>query len=76
MERFRLNTLMLLIVITALCVGIVVERDRAVRARAQLQARLALSWPLYVQQQKVAAEVQHLMRMMGKLKEADARQRK
>jgi hypothetical protein len=53
MKRFRLSTLMLVIVIAALCVGLVVQHDRASRREAALQARLALSWPLYLQRQAV-----------------------
>jgi hypothetical protein len=39
-KRFRLSTLMLLIVIAALCVALSVQRDRAARREAELQARL------------------------------------
>jgi hypothetical protein len=51
MKRFRLRTLMLLIVIAALCVALVVQHNRASQREAALQARLALSWPLYMKQE-------------------------
>lgn len=54
MKRFRLSTLMLVIVIAALSVALVVRERRAARHEAELQARLAQSWPLFVQQQKLA----------------------
>ena len=41
MKRFRLGTLMLLIVIAALGIGLVVQQRRAARREAELQARLA-----------------------------------
>jgi hypothetical protein len=40
MKRFRLSTLMLLIVIAALCVALVVQQQRASRREAELQSRL------------------------------------
>ncbi len=40
MRRFRLSTLMLLIVIAALCVGIMVQARRAARREAELKAKL------------------------------------
>jgi type II secretory pathway pseudopilin PulG len=40
MKRFRLSTLMLLIVIAALGVALVVQQRRAARREAELQARL------------------------------------
>jgi hypothetical protein len=59
MRRFRLSTLMLLVVIAALCVALVGQQqraarqhDRAVRREAELQARLAQSWPLFLKQQQ------------------------
>jgi hypothetical protein len=36
MKRFRLSTLMLLIVIAALCVALLVQPDRAARREAEL----------------------------------------
>jgi hypothetical protein len=52
MKRFRLSTLMLLILIGGLCMALGVQNHRAARREAELQARLALSWPVYVQQLK------------------------
>jgi hypothetical protein len=40
MKRFRLGTLMLLIVIVALSIALVVQHDRASRREAELQAQL------------------------------------
>jgi hypothetical protein len=40
MKRFRLSTLMLLIVIAALVVALLVQHDRASRREAELQAQL------------------------------------
>ncbi len=40
MKRFRLSTLMLLIVIAALCVALVVQHQRASRREAELESRL------------------------------------
>jgi hypothetical protein len=45
MRRFRLSTLMLLVVITALGVALVVQERRAARREAELQARLAAVTP-------------------------------
>ncbi len=53
MKRFRLSTLMLLIAIAALCIGLVVQHHRAARREADLQARLALSWPLFLKERHV-----------------------
>ena len=36
MKRFRLSTLMLLVVIAALCVALLVQHDRAARREAEL----------------------------------------
>jgi hypothetical protein len=41
MKRFRLSTLMLLIVIVALGTALMVQHHRAARREAELQARLA-----------------------------------
>ena len=40
MKRFRLSTLMLLIVIASLCVALMVQHNRAARREAELQSRL------------------------------------
>jgi hypothetical protein len=57
MRRFRLSTLMLLIVLAALCVALVVQHDRATHRETELQARLAQSWPLFLKQQREDAEM-------------------
>jgi hypothetical protein len=41
MKRFRLSTLMLLIVIAALCVALVVQQRQASRREAELRVRMA-----------------------------------
>jgi hypothetical protein len=41
MKRFRLSTLMFLVVIAALVAALVVQHDRAARREAELQAQLA-----------------------------------
>jgi hypothetical protein len=40
MRRFRLSTLMLLIVIAALCIALVVQQRRAARREAELEGEL------------------------------------
>jgi hypothetical protein len=57
MKRFRLSTLMLLIVIAALSVALVVQQRRAARREAELQARLAQSWPLFLKKQQLEDEM-------------------
>jgi hypothetical protein len=59
MRRFRLSTLMLLIVIVALAIALVVRERRAARREAELQAemaalqsRLAQSWPVVLPPRK------------------------
>ena len=76
MKRFRLSTLMLLIVIAALGVGLAVREHRAARREAELQARLALSWPLFLKQQKRTEEekkmelyLEDLRRRLAKIEE-------
>ena len=41
MKRFRLSTLMLLIVIAAVCITLKLQQERAARREAALDARLA-----------------------------------
>jgi hypothetical protein len=41
MKRFQLSTLMLLIVIAALCVALVVQQRQASRREAELRVRMA-----------------------------------
>ena len=60
MKRFRLSTVMLLIVIAALCLALVVQQRRAARREADLQARLAQSWPVYLTQQREEALLRRL----------------
>jgi hypothetical protein len=66
MRRFRLSTLMLLIVVAAQGVALVMQRRR----EAELQARLAQSWPLYLKQQREDA----LLRQMIKAKQRKYRE--
>ena len=54
MKRFRLSTLMLLIVIAALGTALVVQQRRAARREAELQARLAQAQPLFSKLQEDA----------------------
>ena len=82
MKRFRLQTLMSLIVIAALCVTLIVQHNRAAQREADLQARLALSWPLYVKQQaleeaiklSIEARSQRRLETLAKQKQTDDRQ--
>jgi hypothetical protein len=57
MKRLRLSTLMLLIVIAALCVALVMQHRR----EAALQARLAQSWPLFLKQQREEALLRRMV---------------
>ena len=59
---------MLLIVIAALCVGLAVRERRAARREAELQARLALSWPLFLNQQKRTEEQKEMELYLAKLR--------
>ena len=58
MIRFRLSTPMLLIVIVALGVALVMQRRR----EAELQTRLAQSWPLFLKLQKTEDKIQQLVK--------------
>jgi hypothetical protein len=60
MKRVRLSTLMLLIVIAALIVALAMQRRR----EAELQARLAQSWPLYLKQQREEVALRRLVETM------------
>jgi hypothetical protein len=60
MKRIRLSTLMFLIVIAALGVALVMQRRR----EAELQARLAQSWPLYLKQRREEALLRQLVEAM------------
>jgi hypothetical protein len=52
MKRFHLSTLMLLIVIAALCVALVAQSERASRREAALQLRMYLLSEAYVQRER------------------------
>lgn len=64
MRRFRLSTLMLLIVIVALSIVVVVQQRRAARREAELEARLAQSWPLFLKQQREDAQLRRMVEAM------------
>ena len=57
MRRFRLSTLLLLIVIASLSIALAVQQRRGSRREAELQGRLALSWPVYQKQQQRNAQM-------------------
>ena len=63
MRRFRLSTLLLLIVIAALVVALVVQNRR----EAELQARLAQSWPVF-KKKKAKEELLRVLEMEFKRK--------
>jgi competence protein ComGF len=67
MKRFRLSTLLLLIIIAAMAIALVVEHVQTSRREAELQARLAQSWPLFLKQQREDAKLRQII---------DAKQRK
>ncbi len=64
MRRFRLSTLMLLIVIAALSIALVVQHVRSSRREAELQARLAQSWPLFLKQQREETQLRQMVEAM------------
>jgi hypothetical protein len=72
MKRIRLSTLLLLIVVLAHCVALVVRERQVAREEAKLKARLALSWPLYVERQATPEE---LLRLFDKESSLDRRLR-
>jgi hypothetical protein len=57
MKRFRLSTLVLLIVIAALGMDLLIQFNRAFRRDAELRARLAQPGPLFLKQQREDAEL-------------------
>jgi hypothetical protein len=57
MKRFGLSTLMLLVVIGAQGVALVL----AARREAELQARLAKSWPLFLKQQREDQQIRSMV---------------
>ncbi len=70
MKRYRLSTLMLLIVIAALSIALVVQYRRYARREAELRARLAQAWPAFVKQQKETDEMRRLTEALtAKMKE-------
>ncbi len=73
MKRFRFSTLMTMIEIAALCICLAVQHQRAARSEAALQARLAVSWPVYVKQQKMQKLMQEAALWDRKLIETIAR---
>jgi hypothetical protein len=73
MRRFRLSTLMLLIVIASLCVALVVQHHRAARREAELQARLADSWELSLDQRRIAEMIVRLQGMLAKRQAAESK---
>lgn len=75
MRRFRLGTLMLLIVIAALFLALVVQNHRAARREAELQARLAQSWPLFLKQQREDTQMQLLVEAMQRQHRVDLAKR-
>jgi hypothetical protein len=60
MKRLRLSTLMLLVVIGAQGVALVT----VARREAQLRARLAKSWPLFLKQQREEQQIRRLVEAM------------
>ena len=64
MKRFRLSTLMLLIVIAALGVALVLSQMRAARREAQLKARLVEAWPRVREEQLEREKLQALLEKM------------
>ena len=58
--RFRIGTLLLLVIIAALATALWVQHERAARREAELQARLAESWPLLVEKRQMEALVKAL----------------
>jgi colicin import membrane protein len=75
MKRFRLSTLMLLIVIAALGTALVMQQRRAARREAELQARLAQSWPLFLKQQREDTQMRLLVEAMQKKHRAELAKR-
>jgi hypothetical protein len=62
MKRFRLSTLMLLIVIAALGIGLLVQQRRAAQREVELQARLAKVQAEQAVIESVLARQQKLLR--------------
>lgn len=73
MRRLRLSTLLLLIVIAALSITLVVQERQAARREAELQARLADSWELSLDQRKIAEMIVRLQRMLAKQQASESK---
>lgn len=69
MRRFRMSTLMLLIVIAALGIALMLEHRRASRREAELQARLAQSWPLFLKLQQTEQRLLILVQLRAQYQE-------
>jgi hypothetical protein len=63
MRRFRLSTLMLLIVIAALSLTLVVQQRQATRREAELRAQLARFLPVVLPPQKQKAMLNLIKRL-------------
>jgi hypothetical protein len=63
---------MLLIVIASLCVALVVQRHQSARREAELQARLADSWELSLDQRKIAEMIVRLQGMKANPQAAES----
>ncbi len=74
MKRFRLSTLMLLIVIAALCVALVVRQRRATRREAEQRDREDRR-VAKLENRMIVQEVEHLLKLNGKEAELKAARR-
>jgi ABC-type siderophore export system fused ATPase/permease subunit len=70
MKRFRLSTLMLLIVIAALVATVLVQQIQINRYKAQLQACLAEGRVLHAQTQQLIAKRDELLLMNAEIRAA------
>jgi hypothetical protein len=73
MKRFRLSTLMLLIVIAALSIALMLQQHRASRREAELQGRLAQSWPLFVKRQQTEEQIRTLSIILAKYRKLETK---
>jgi hypothetical protein len=74
MKRFRLSTLMLLIVIAALCVATVVQQIGAARRDAELRGQ-ASRREAELQDRLVLQEIEHIIKLNAKEAELEAARR-
>ncbi len=74
MKRFRLSTLMLLIVIAALCVALVVQQRRTIRREAEQRDREDRR-VAKLENRLIAQEVEHLLKLNDKEAELKAARR-